>query len=91
MPLDSGSSLLTCFITPFGRFAFDRLPFGVTVGPEVFQQGFDELWREHPECVAYIDAIVVCDRDQQEHDSNLQKVTQTGFVRSQFEQTQMRL
>ena len=31
------SSKLTTFITPFGRFAFNRLPFGITSAPEYFQ------------------------------------------------------
>ena len=31
------SSKLTTFITPFGRFAFNRLPFGITSASEYFQ------------------------------------------------------
>lgn len=29
LPLDENSKLLTTFITPFGRFRFNRLPFGI--------------------------------------------------------------
>ena len=32
------SSKLTTFITPFGRYAFNRLPFGITSAPEHFQR-----------------------------------------------------
>ena len=31
--LTENSSKLTTFITPFGRFCFDRLPFGITSAP----------------------------------------------------------
>ena len=30
------SALLTTFITPFGRFCYNRLPFGITSAPEYF-------------------------------------------------------
>ena len=30
------SALLTTFITPYGRYAFNRLPFGITSAPEYF-------------------------------------------------------
>ena len=32
------SSKLTTFITPFGRFRFNRLPFGITSAPEYYQK-----------------------------------------------------
>ena len=37
--LQKDSALLTTFITPFGRFCFNRLPFGITSAPEHFQKG----------------------------------------------------
>ena len=38
IPLDTKSSLLTTFITPFGRFRFNRPSFGITSAPEHFQR-----------------------------------------------------
>ena len=38
VPLDGESSLLTCFNTPFGRYRFKRLPFGIKSAPEVYQR-----------------------------------------------------
>ena len=36
--LNPESCELTTFITPVGRYCFDHLPFGITSGPEHFQQ-----------------------------------------------------
>ena len=38
IPLDENSQLMTTFITPFGRYAFRRLPFGISSAPEIFQR-----------------------------------------------------
>ena len=38
IPLARESSLLTTFITPFGRYRFNRLPFGISSAPEHFQR-----------------------------------------------------
>ena len=36
IPLDSECVKLTTFITPFGRYCFNRLPFGITSAPVVW-------------------------------------------------------
>ena len=36
--LSKQSALLTTFITPFGRYCFNRLPFGISSAPELFQK-----------------------------------------------------
>ena len=37
IPLDEESKLLTTFVTPFGHFCFNRLSFGISSVPEIFQ------------------------------------------------------
>ena len=37
IPLDEDSKLLTTFITPFGCFCFNRLPFGISSAPKLCQ------------------------------------------------------
>ena len=41
--LSESSSPLTTFITPFGRSCFQRLPFGITSAPEIFQKRMSEI------------------------------------------------
>ncbi|XP_046575408.1 uncharacterized protein K02A2.6-like [Haliotis rubra] len=41
--LTENSALLTTFITPFGRYCYTRLPFGITSAPEYFQKQVSSL------------------------------------------------
>ena len=41
--LDNSSSYLTTFNTPFGRYRWKRMPFGIRSAPEVFQRKMHEL------------------------------------------------
>ena len=41
--LDESSSLLTTFHTPFGRYRWKRMPFGISSAPEIFQRRMHEL------------------------------------------------
>ena len=40
--LDEESSFLTTFETPFGRYRWNRMPFGISPAPEYFQQFLDK-------------------------------------------------
>ena len=42
--LDEESSLLTTFSTPYGRFKFNRLLFGLVVSQDIFQRRMDEIF-----------------------------------------------
>ena len=41
--LDEPSSLLTTFNTPFGRYRWKRMPFGICSAPEVFQRHMHQM------------------------------------------------
>jgi hypothetical protein len=43
IPLSEESKKLTTFITPFGRFCFCRLPFGISSAPEFFQKRVSQV------------------------------------------------
>lgn len=42
--LDASSSDLCTFGTPFGRYQFTRMPFGINSAPEVFQRKNYEIF-----------------------------------------------
>ena len=43
IPLAKESKLLTTFITPYGRFCFNKLLFGISSAPEVFQRHMNNV------------------------------------------------
>ncbi|XP_030851255.1 uncharacterized protein K02A2.6-like [Strongylocentrotus purpuratus] len=72
--LDEESSRLCTFITPFGRYRFLRLPFGVCSAPEVFHKVVHNLFAHIPGVNTMMDDIVVWGSTQQEHDTRLKQV-----------------
>ena len=69
--LSKESALLTTFITPFGRFCFNRLPFGITSAPEHFQKRMSEILAGLEGVVCMVDDVLVHGRTQEEHDQRL--------------------
>lgn len=43
IPLTEKSKLLTTFITPWGRYCFNKLPFGISSVPEVYQKQMNHI------------------------------------------------
>ena len=53
IPLSEDCSSLTTFISPFGRYHFKRLPFGITSGPEVFHRAMQHILAGQAGAVLY--------------------------------------
>ena len=68
------SALLTTFIIPFGRFCFNRLPFGITLAPEYFQKRMNEVLLGLEGVICMMDDILVYGCNQEEHNSRLMAV-----------------
>ena len=71
--LDENSSKITTFATPFGRYKFNRLPYGIIAGSEVFQKTMDELFDQYP-CNIIVDDILVWGEEDADHDRKLKSV-----------------
>ena len=72
--LSPESSKLTTFITPFGRFCFNRLPFGITSAPEHFQRRMNEILGDLEGVVGLIDDVLIHGKTKEEHDERLTAV-----------------
>ena len=59
LKLDKESSKLHAFHTPFGRYKFKRLPFGVNCASEIFQAEVTEILEGLEGCANAQDDIVV--------------------------------
>ena len=69
--LDEESSYLTTFNTPFGRFRFVRMPFGLRMSQEIFQFTIDETYRNCDGAIGIADDITVYGKNDKEHDLHL--------------------
>ncbi|CAC5370732.1 unnamed protein product [Mytilus coruscus] len=72
--LDKPSSKLCTFNTPFGRYRFARLPFGINSASEVFQKIVSEMVSDIDGAEAIINDILILGSDQKEHDMRLIQV-----------------
>ena len=75
--LDKDSSLKTTFWTPFGRFRYLRMPFGINLAPEEFECKLHEKLDELPGVMVLRDDILVVgygetqEEAEANHDDNL--------------------
>lgn len=74
VPLSENCKKITTFIAPFGRYFFNRLPFGINSGPEHFQRRIKEILEGLEGVINHIDDILVWGKNQEEHDLRLKYV-----------------
>jgi len=61
-------------VTPFGRFRYLRLPFGIKSAPEVYQYTVQELFSDLPSVEFYFDDFMVWGETKQELEERLEAV-----------------
>lgn len=71
--LDESSSLCT-FNTPFGRYKFLRMPYGICSASEVFHKKMYENFDDLEGVCMYIDDLLIFGSCKSSHDRNLKKV-----------------
>ena len=69
--LEEESQILTTFISPFGRYKFKRLPFGIASAPEFFQKQMSQILSGLEGVVCNIDDILIRGQTEEEHDHRL--------------------
>eukprot|EP00731_Ephydatia_muelleri_P019117 Em0011g1157a len=62
------------FITPYGRYCFNKMPFGISSAPEHFQKRMSRILEGIEGVVCQIDDILVFGKDQDQHDTRLMAV-----------------
>ena len=66
--LDNESKAKTAFVTPFGKYEFNAVPFGLVQGPAYFQQLISIVLQDCSEfMMAYLDDIIIFNRNEQRH------------------------
>ncbi|CAB3992300.1 Hypothetical predicted protein [Paramuricea clavata] len=74
--LDEESRLLTTFNTPFGRYCYKRMPFGITSAQEVFQKRMCQSFGDLEGVETDVDDILVWGATVEEHDERLMNTLQ---------------
>ena len=69
--LDEASQEITTFLTPFGRYCYNRLPYGVCVSQ-------DRIPARAPGWLGITDNVVMYGHDNVEHDKNLLRLMQVA-------------
>ena len=73
--VDPKSRKKTAFISPFGKFEFTRMPFGLRNAPAIFQRCMEVVLREcYGFSAPYIDDIIVFSNSGEEHVEHLRLV-----------------
>ena len=72
--LDDESADLCTFITPFGRYRFLVMPFGLSCAPEIFQMSMDSLFENQTEINPYFDDIIIHSKTIEDHCVKLKTV-----------------
>ena len=71
VPLDFRSSLLTTFNTPWGKYRWLRIPFGLKVSGGVFQERLDRMLRLVSGVLGIMDDIVIHSATENTHDGTV--------------------
>ena len=75
--LGKGSHAKTAFVTPFGKYEFNMVPFGLAQAPAYFQALISKvLNRLHAFAMAYLDDIIIFSRNEAEHLEHLKIIFQ---------------
>ena len=71
--LSKESSYLTTFNTPFGRYRFLRLPFGLKLAQDVFQKRINKTFQDIPGIKIVADDILIFSTTMEQHNAILRK------------------
>ena len=62
------------FVTPFGKYEFNMVPFGLAQAPAYFQAPINKVLKGlHKFAVTYLDDIIIFSKDEEEHFQRLKE------------------
>ena len=75
--LGKGSRAKAAFVTPFGKYEFNMVPFGLAQAPTYFQVLISKVLKGlHSFAMAYLDDIITFSKDEEEHLEHLRIIFQ---------------
>ena len=74
IPLDKPSIPKTGFNSPFRKYKYIKVPFGLAQAPAYFQELMTGILKDFNFVIAYLDDIIIFSKTLQEHLSHIRKV-----------------
>ena len=71
IPLDKSSIPKTAFNSPFGKYEYIKVLFGLAQAPAYFQELMTGILKDFPFTIAYLDDIIIFSKTPQEHLSHI--------------------
>ena len=74
IPLDESSIPKMAFNSPFSKYEYVKVPFGLAQAPAYFQELMTEILKVFDFAIAYLDDIIIFSRIAEEHLSHIRQV-----------------
>ena len=74
IPLDNSSIPKTTFNSPFGKYKYVKLPFGLAHAPAYFQELMTNILKDFNFTMAYLDDIIIFSKTPEEHLTHVRQV-----------------
>ena len=74
IPLNEECIPKRAFPSPFGKYKYLKIPFGLTQTPAYFQELMNKVLKDLPFTIAYLDDIIIYSKTVEEHLDHLQQV-----------------
>ena len=71
IPLDKSPIPKTAFNSPFGKYEYIKVPFGLAQAPAYFQELMTGILKDFPFAITYLDDIIIFSKTLQEHLSHI--------------------
>ena len=71
--LNEDSIAKTDFTSPFGKYNYLKVPFGLAQAPVYFQEPMNNVLKDVPFAIAYLDDIIIYSKTVEEHFDDLQQ------------------
>ena len=74
IPLNEESIPKTAFTSPFGKYEYLKVPFGLAQAPMHVQELMNKVLKDLPFSIAYLDDIIIYSKTAEEHFNHLQHI-----------------
>ena len=74
--MDESSIPKTAFTSPFGKYEYIKVLFGLAQTPVYFQELMTGVLKDFPFAIAYLDDIIIFSRTADEHIDHIRQVSE---------------